>query len=182
MSVTIHFPKNRLAELTGRFGGMKRDEAVAAAAGALDTLRPEADRRIEAAIVQLEEMAFDAKGAQSIPGDLSPAQMRTFLPVADRIVTLTGTYGYRALDHAAKSLCDLIAGLIEAGRGDLASIRVHVRTIRMVAPSSPSLPEQHIDVLLFELQKLLDHHGIVPPPPDEGSESAVASARDLKLV
>ncbi len=176
MTVTIHFPKNRLAELTSRFGGMKRDEAVAAALREIDTLRPEAEKRIEAAITRLEEMAFDGKGA------VTAATLKSFLPVADQIVTLTGTYGYRALDHAAKSLCDLLVGLIAAGKDDLASIRVHVRTIRMVAPSSPSLPEQHIEVLLFELQKLLDHHGIVPPPPDEGSESAVAGARELKLV
>jgi hypothetical protein len=176
MSVTIHFPKNRLAELTGRFGGMKRDEAVAAATREIDTLRPEADKRIAAAIARLEQMVFDAKPAN---GEIA---MKSLLPVADQIVTLTGTYGYRALDHAAKSLCDLLGGLIAAGKSDLASIRVHVRTIRMIAPSSPSLPEQHTEVLLFELQKLLDHHGIVPPPPDEGSESAVASARELKLV
>jgi hypothetical protein len=178
MSVTIRFPKNRLTELTSRFGGLKRDEAVAAAVSAIETLRPEAESRIESAIGELEEMVTGAKRA----GEFSPAMMKSLLPVADRIVTLTGTYGFRALDHAAKSLCDLAVGLIAAGKSDLASIRVHVQTIRMVAPSSPSLPEEHIDVLLFELQKLLDHHGIVPPPPDEGSESAAASARDLKLV
>jgi hypothetical protein len=177
MSVLTHFPKNRLTELVGRFGGMTRDDAVEAATREIEILRPEADKRIEAGIAELERIVADT------PRDgASPAMMTSLLPVADQIVTLAGTYGYEALDHAAKNLCDLLDALITQEKNDLASIRVHVQTIRMVAPSSPKLPAQHIEVLLVELQKVLDHHGVVPPPPDEGSETAQSGAKDLKPV
>jgi hypothetical protein len=177
MSVLTHFPKNRLTELVGRFGGLTRDDAVEAATHEIEILRPEADKRIEAGIAELERILSEAGR-----GGASPEMMISLLPVADQVVTLAGTYGYEALDHATKNLCDLLDGLISQKKNDLASIRVHVQTIRMVTPSSPQLPAQHVEVLLLELQKVLDHHGVVPPPPDQGSETAQSGAKELKLV
>ena len=150
MKALIHFPKTRLSELVQRFGGLTREEAVAAATIQLESLRQEADSAVETAIAQLEKMAGD-RGAGA-------AAMKQMLPLCDQIVTLAGTYGYGALDKATRSLCDLMDGLITAGMQDRASIRVHVQTIRMMAPGN-SLGANHVEVLLFELHKLLDHHG-----------------------
>ena len=44
MSVLTHFPKSRLSELAGRFGGLSREEAVEAATRELEILRPEFGR------------------------------------------------------------------------------------------------------------------------------------------
>ena len=152
MNVLIHFPKTRLSELVRKFGGLSRDDAVAAATSELETLRLEADSAILTAIAQLEKMvAADKSGG-------GEDAMKELLPVCDQIVTLAGTYGYGALDKATRSLCDLLDGLIGAGTRDRASIRVHVQTIRMMAPGSLLGPEQ-VEVMLFELTKLLDHHG-----------------------
>ena len=151
MKALIHFPKTRLSELVQRFGGLSREEAVAAAVIQLETMRAEADAEVEASIVRLENMADQAASG-------SEAAMKQMLPLCDQIVTLAGTYNYIALDKATRSLCDLLDGLLSAGKQDRPSIRVHVQTIRMLAPGN-SLPPEHVEVMLFELAKLLDHHG-----------------------
>jgi len=170
MSVLTHFPKNRLAELVGRFGGLKKEEAVAAATRELDVLRPEADKTIIATLASLEELVEAAWKRR----DYSPALVKSLLPPADQIVTLAGTYGYTAMDKAAKSLCDLLDGMLRENRNELASIRVHVQTMRMITPGHV-LPPDHVEVLLFELSKVLDHHGILPPA-DQGGEDATIGA------
>jgi hypothetical protein len=172
MSVLTHFPKSRLSELAGRFGGLSREEAVEAATRELEILRPEAIRNIEAAIAGLEKIVSDA-----IPRrDGSAAMMKTLLPAADQIVTLAGTYGYTALDKAARSLCDLLDGLLRQEKTDLASIRVHVQTIRMLAPGATALAAEHVEVMLFELARLLDHHAITPHTGPLDSEDASIGA------
>ncbi len=152
MNVLTHFPKTRLSELVKKFGGLSRDDAVAAATRQLETMRGEADAVILTAIGQLEKIVTSDKS------NGSAAVMNELLPLCDQIVTLAGTYGYTALDKATRSLCDLLDGLLSAGKQDRPSIRVHVQTIRMLTPGN-SLNAEHIEVLLFELAKLLDHHG-----------------------
>jgi hypothetical protein len=173
MSVLTHFPKSRLSELAGRFGGLSRDEAVEAATRELEILRPEAIKTIEAAIAELEKIVNAA--IQNRDG--SAAMMKSLLPLADQIVTLAGTYGYTALDKAARSLCDLLDGLLRQEKTDLASIRVHVQTIRMMAPAATTLSPEHIEIMLFELAKLLDHHGVTPESgPLDSEDSTIGAA------
>src|SRR4051812_41373493 len=99
MSVLTHFPKNRLAELVGRFGGISREDAVAAAAQELEVMRPQSDKAIIATIAELEKIVT---GATKRCDD---AMIKELLPHCDQIVTLAGTFGYVALDKAARSLC-----------------------------------------------------------------------------
>lgn len=164
MSVLTHFPKSRLSELVGGFGGLTREEAVEAATRQLEIMRPETDKAITSAITQMEALIGVTKR-----GDLL---MRQLLPFCDKLVTLAGTFGYASLDKAARSLCDLLDGLINQDKDDLASIRVHVQTIRMLPPCAELLSEKHTELMLLELQKLLDFHGIVPPNYDQHSEDA----------
>ena len=94
MNVLIHFPKTRLSELVQRFGGLSREEAVAAAARELESMRGEADARLLTAIAQLEKIAVSG-GEEA---------MQEMLALCDQVVTLAGTYGYGALDKATRSL------------------------------------------------------------------------------
>src|ERR1700760_3006474 len=112
MSVLMHFPKTRLSELVKKFGGMSRDDAVAAATRQLETMRGEADAAILTAMNQLEKIVSSDKSGGSA------AVMSELLPLCDQIVTLAGTYGYTALDKATRSLCDLLDGLLTAGKQD----------------------------------------------------------------
>lgn len=168
MSVLTHFPKSRLSELVGRFGGLTREEAIAAATRELDVMRPETDKAIISTIAQMEEIVAGAAKR----GDAE--RMRQLLPCCDQIVTLAGTFGYGSLDTAARSLCDLLDGLLNQGKEDIASIRVHIQTMRMLAPGTALLSEKHVALMLLELQKLLDFHGIVAP---EKEDTGIAAAR-----
>ncbi|HWY60564.1 MAG TPA: hypothetical protein VNW15_01555 [Rhizomicrobium sp.] len=173
MSVLTHFPpKSRLAELAGRFGGLSREDAVEAATREMQVMRPESDKAIMASIAQMEKIVTGATKR----GDA--VLMKELLPPCDQIVTLAGTFGYGALDKATRSLCDLLDVLLRENKIDLASIRVHVQTIRMFAPGALSLSAEQIEVMLFELNKLLDHHGFVPGEHGQGSEDAgIAAAK-----
>jgi hypothetical protein len=153
MSTLTHFPKSRLSLLIGRLGGISREEAVEAATKELQDMRPESDNAILSSIVQLENIVTGTtKHGDTVPiGEL--------LPLCDQIVTLAGTFGYGALDKAARSLCDLLDGPLNPDKSTLASIRVHVQTMRLFAPGAEQLGEKQIEDMLFELARLLDHHG-----------------------
>jgi hypothetical protein len=152
MSMLTHFPKSRLSELVGRFGGLSREEAVEAATRELQVMRPESDKAILSAIAQLDKIITGATKRDET------VLMRELLPLCDQIVTLAGTFGYGALDKSTRSLCDLLDGLLSQDKSDLASIRVHVQTMRMFAPGAALPSEEQIEVMLFELARLLDHH------------------------
>jgi hypothetical protein len=155
MSVLTHFPKPPLSAFVERFGGVTREEAIAAATSELEIMRPDADQVIQKAIAQLEEILGEQKNSNE-----SADQMMGLLIPCDQIVTLAGTYGHEALGKATRSLCDLLDGLLDQQKTDLASIRVHVQTIRMLDPCVPPLADEHVGVLLFELKRLLAHHRI----------------------
>ena len=168
MSVLTHFPKSRLSELFGRFGGLSREDAVAAASKELSVMRPEADTVILAAITQMETLVAGATRGNAL--------MKELLPACDQLVTLAGSFGYGPLDKASRSLCDLLDGLLSQGKDDLASIRVHVRTLRIFAPGNKPLSDEHTGLMLQELQRLLDFHKIASPN-NERSEDAILAAR-----
>lgn len=153
MSTLTHFPKSRLSELVGRFGGLSREEAVEAATRKLEGMRPESDKAILSSIAELEKIF----AGTTKRGDIVP--VKELLPLCDQIVTLAGTFGYGALDKAARSLCDLLDGPTSHDQSFLASILVHVQTVRLFAPGAAPLGETQIDEMLRELARLLDHHG-----------------------
>jgi len=155
MKRLVHFPKTRLSELVKEFGGANRDDAIVGAQDELESMRGETDRVIGESISALEAIA----GAPQDKTGYSPDQMDQMLALCDQTVTLAGTFGYKGLDEAARYLCDLLDGLREAGTGDVPSVVVHVRTMRLLAPGSPPLPPAHQDTVLAELAKILTHHG-----------------------
>lgn len=155
MTALTHFPKTRLSELVGRLGGIKRDEAVAAAKQQLESMRGKADEVVLTSLASLEAIVYSpAKG-----NAYSPQQMRSILELGDQIVTLAGTFGYEALDKASRSLCDVTDGLSRAERDDMASIQVHMRALRLMAPGAAALSKENTDKVLAELSKILTHYG-----------------------
>jgi hypothetical protein len=155
MKRLIHFPKTALSELVKDFGGFNRDDAIRGAQTELESMRAEADKVIEASVAALEQIA----AAPEAPDGFSPGQMYAILVRCDQIVTLAGTFGYPALDTATRCLCDLTDGLRQEGDNDVASVKVHVRTMRLLAPGSPPLSPIHQEMVLSELAKILTHRG-----------------------
>ena len=155
MPVLTYFPQTRLAALIGRFGGISRSDAIESAMKELEGRRGESDAEIENSISQLEALVKTSANA----GQLTPASMLEVLRLCDQIVTLSGIFQYIALDVIAKSLCDVADGLNQTNRYDLSPIQVHVQAIRMVAPSSPPLSEDAIQIVLAELAKIISFYG-----------------------
>jgi len=162
--VLTHFPKTRLSELVGRLGGINRDDAVEAAKKQLESMRGKSDEVILKSMATLEEIVERPASAAAY----SPAQMNEILALGDQIVTLAGTFSYEALDKATRSLCDVADGLARNKRNDVASIRVHMRAMRMLAPGATPLPPEHVAVMLAELAKILAHHGFTGLSADAG--------------
>jgi hypothetical protein len=155
MPVLTFFPETRLSELVERFGGITRGDAVEAAMKELESMRGEGDATIERSIAALEALGQLAQTQRAY----TPEQMQEILCIGDQIVTLAGTFNYKMLDVASKSLCDITYGLLNEGRNDLASIRVHVQAMRMMAPRSPALAPEDIEKVLSELSKIITFYG-----------------------
>jgi hypothetical protein len=155
MAALTHFPKIRITELVGRFGGVSRSEAIEQAHKELAAMRPESNDVIEGAIKALEKIVY----APAERTRYSDAQLMEILRLCDQIVTLAGTFEYSALDQTTRSLCDIADGLLRTKRPDVASINVHMRAMLMVNPKAPALNEEQIQTMLGELRKILAHHG-----------------------
>lgn len=155
MAALTHFPKIRLTELVGRFGGVSRDEAIAQAKKELAAARSEGNEVIEGSIKALETIVF----APAERNRYSESQLKQILVLCDQVVTLAGTFDYVALDQTTRSLCDVADGLLRTKRTDIASIHVHMRAMQMVNPKAPPLGEEQINMMLAELRKILAHHG-----------------------
>ena len=155
--VRTHFPQTRLHELAARAGGITKGDAIESANKSIESMRGQADRAILDAMAAIEKIVNAARG------DLLPAHaMSKVLRHADQIVTLTGTFGYDALDRVMKSLCDVAAGLIRAGLNDRAPILVHAQSMRLMAPGNASLSPGETDSVLGELAKILTHYRFEP--------------------
>jgi hypothetical protein len=155
MTALTHFPKIRLSELVGRFGGVSRDEAIAHAKKELEAMRGESDQVIENSITALEAIV----NAPAERNRYSDAQLKQVLVLCDQIITLAGTFDYGALDQTTRSLCDVADGLMRTKRTDIASVHVHMRAMWMVNPKAPPLGQDQIAMMLAELRKILAHHG-----------------------
>jgi len=144
----VYFPMTRLAELAARDGGITRAMALESAMESIGSMRPQADAEIENSIKAIEDAVA---GQRQVPEE----GLRAILRYGDQIVTLAGTFGYEALDHAAKSLCDLADGMLRTGMHDAAPVVVHIQTIRLMAPGGTALEPTHTEKMLEELAKVL---------------------------
>jgi hypothetical protein len=72
---------------------------------------------------------------------------------------MAATFGMKALENVAKSLCDVTAGMIGNDVGDVAPVAVHVQAIRLAAPSKAELGEAEAGHVLGELTKVRMHYG-----------------------
>ena len=149
----VYFPTTRLSELANQGGGVTRSSAIEGAMQQLESMRAESDSIIEKAIVAIEEVALKPQ----VRGKFNNDEKRTLLRQADQVVTLAGTFGYTSLDAAAKSMCDVVDGMLTIDQNEAAPILVHVQAVRLMAPSSAKLGESETQKILSELNKILLH-------------------------
>jgi hypothetical protein len=149
----IHFPKTRFAELAARAGGITEDVAVDGALKAIESARPESDGMIAKAIAEIEAIVY----SPDVGDQLTTEDLRAILRHTDQIVTLAGMFCYERLDIAARSFCDLVDGLLNAGVSDIAPVVVHVKAIRLMALGGAELAQEEADRVLNGLERVLSH-------------------------
>ena len=151
-----YFPKTRLSKLVARSGGISHVAAVENAHKNIEMMHEQGDEVIIRLIAEI-----DAIANAPLPGDeLSEADMSAILIRADQIVTLAETFGHELLDTIAKSLCDMVDGLLRSGKGDLAPVLVHVQAMDKMAPGKETLSDAEFETILGELSKVRKHFNI----------------------
>jgi hypothetical protein len=164
----IHFPTTRFAELAARGGGITRTAAIDGALKGIESSRADSDGIIAESIAAIETIVY----APHVGDSLSGEKMRDILRHADQIVTLAGMFNYGQLDTAARSLCDLTDGMLNAGLFEVAPVSVHVRALRLVAPGAAVLEPDEAGRIFAGLQKVLAHFQI----------SSLSSAGDCQVA
>jgi hypothetical protein len=144
----IYFPKIRLTELVMKPGGMTRDDAVAAAVRNVQSISGEGDLVMIASIQALEKIVTGCGGK------LDAAALVAVLAHADQIITLSGTFGYDALDRATRSLCDTVESLQASKSDALAPVAVHVDAMRLFAPGKTGPDGPATEAMLAELARV----------------------------
>jgi hypothetical protein len=161
----IIYVRNRLGELLLAEGGIDRDEAIAEADRLVEIERTTSEGDIGEEIAYLESMLqVSARGKHGI----SVADMRFMLRKADSLLTLTGTFGFNALDTVAKSFCDLLNGMILKKLNEVDPIAVHLRAMHLFAPGGPALGDEEAKQVFTHLRRILQHFGCEPIPREIG--------------
>lgn len=146
--------RNRLGDLLSAEGGVTRDEAVAEASRLVEVERGTADSDICDEIAAIEVLvarnAFESRPASDV-------DVQTLLHHAACLLTLTGTFGFCALDGVVKSFCDLLKGMMPQKERSLDPIVVHVQAMRLFAPGAPVLSRDEAEQILGELGRIVVH-------------------------
>ena len=155
-AMKTYFPKTRLSKLVARSGGISHLAAMENARKNIETMRDQGGEVILRSIAEIDAIVNAPQ-----PGDeLSEADMSAILIRADQIVTLAETFGHELLGVIAKSLCDMVDGLLRVGKHDLAPILVHVQAMDMMAPGSAPLSATEFETIIGELSKVRKHFNI----------------------
>jgi hypothetical protein len=163
--VKKYIPDLRLAKVVKLSGGKLRGEAVKAAKENVESLRDVSIDGIEAALRETEDLLHKAQS-----GYLTKDQLIQIQELADRVVTLSGTFGYARLFDVARSLCELASLLLADEVVPAGPLLVHVHAAWLFAPRASALPEGSAQSVLTELGKVLEYFGLAA-----GAETAAAN-------
>jgi hypothetical protein len=157
MSVTITYPKLKLAAQLREAGGMAVVDAVKAAKANLEDIR-------EDCLSQLQAAASAAVAAyQRMPASFEAAPLQELYSIAARAVGVGAVCGAPGADAALVSLCDLLDRLSTSGRWDLQAVAVHVQTLQLLASDGgQDLDDDAVSYLLAGLQKVSARYATPP--------------------
>jgi hypothetical protein len=144
--------KNRLGELLRRPGGIDREQAIAVALEHVESLRDDYVKAIPGEIEALEAIIAGV-GSKEI----SAREIQELLDCADRLLVLSGTFGYPMLDAVVKRFCDLGIVMIEKGITSVEPLEVHLRAMWLVCPQLSNATDMEARNVLTELSKIHAH-------------------------
>ncbi len=152
----VHFPKIRLSKLVARSGGISHVAAMENARKNIELMHEQGDEVIMRSIAEINAIV----NAPRMGDEFSEEDLSFILIRADQIVTLAETFGHVLLDTIAKSLCDMVDGLLRSGKRDVAPVLVHVQAMNMITPGSATLSEAEFDTIHGELSKVRKYYNI----------------------
>jgi hypothetical protein len=136
MSVTISYPKLRLAAQLREAGGQTVAESIEAANANLETIRPACLDELRSAV------AAAAAACQRFPAGFDAQALHDLYTIAARAVGVGAVCGVAGADEALVSLCDLLDRLVSRRRCDLEAIGVHVRALQLLASQAGEAMEE----------------------------------------
>jgi hypothetical protein len=155
-SVSIVYPKHRLAAQLKAPGGPAVADALLAAQANLDELKPQC-------LSELQALVRDAEACLArIPATFSAEPLKALYAIASRGIGAGSVCGAAGADKSLVSLCDLLDHLITAGRLDREAVAVHVRTLQFLV-SGQETPAAAVDMLLGQLRKVSARYAVPPP-------------------
>lgn len=138
---------SRLSKLVDRPGGLQRQLAIAQAARNVEELRA----HFMPVLAELVEQLVDA----SLDITLDQERLLRLERIANRIITVAGTYGLGSLEEAAKRLCDLLQ-IFENRQTVMPEIlRIHVDAVRLFSPMAAPCDDAAAAKILSELKAVL---------------------------
>lgn len=141
--------KPRLSSIVDQAGGMSARSAIKAADELLEPMRDEGRRRVEAAIVTLEQTAAASPSLERAE------LLRALYVQATAVLDAAGPFGLDDLCRAAFSLCELVDRYSRLETPvDRRAVDVHVQALRLLnAPES--IPAEARQVVLDGLGQVL---------------------------
>jgi hypothetical protein len=158
MSVTITYPKLRLATQLRQAGGLAVADAVQAANANLEDIR-------EDCLSELQAAAGAAKACfQRFPDSFEAASLQELYAIAARAIGIGAVCGAPGADGALVSLCDLLDRLTTSGCWDREAVAVHVQTLQLLASDSgQDLDAAAVAHMLAGLQKVSGRYAATTP-------------------
>jgi hypothetical protein len=157
MRTRIAHARNEPRERRSRPGFVNRKKAVAGTRAG--TLRAPCEEAIAWDIVCLEKIVA-AAGAEITVGGLAGA-----LDGAERLLTLSATFGFTLLDAVTGRFCDLCCGMQEKSLTATAPLKAHLDAMRLLWKMNPG--EAEAVLILDELSRIRAHYGLNPPMTEE---------------
>jgi len=148
MSVSITYPKLKLAAQLREAGGQSVADSLEAADANLEALRPTALDELRTAV------AAAAAAFQRLPDGFDAEALQGLYAIAARAVGIGAVSGAPGADAALVSLCDLLDRLANKTRWDREAIGVHVRTLQLLAWQGDVLDEAATQHVLDGLRKV----------------------------
>ena len=115
----------RLAGLVNRPGGITASEAVAAAESNLATIRDRGLDEITAIMARIMALGDTLRTA------CDPAVQADLYAASNSLVGIAGVFGFGPLGEIAFSLCNLLDRLRAAGIWSMASVQIHLDSMRL---------------------------------------------------
>lgn len=148
-SVRYEFPKYKLTRQLREPGGLAVAEAIEAAEGNLEELRPDCASELQAAA------AAALTCFQAFPAGYDGASLQQLYAISARAVGIGAVCGAPAADATFVSLCNLLDHLTVIKRWDLEAIAVHVQTLQLLAARvRDQLDAPAIEQVLAGLEKV----------------------------